>query len=122
MDRIINWRKLNKIEDGCGGVIYKVIDTDNSELRNVEIVMCIFDPGEIAILHYHNKMEEIYFVIEGEGEIELDGKWYPVNVEESIAIPVGVKHRMKNISKDRPLKFLSINSPEWQKSDMIEVS
>lgn len=121
MDRIINWRTLNKIEDGCGGLIYKIIDTDNSELKRVEIVMCIFSPGEIAKLHYHQKMEEIYFIIEGGGEIELDGKWFPVKAEDSIAIPIGVRHRMKNASKDKILKFLAVNSPEWQMSDMIVV-
>jgi len=120
MDRIINWEKLNRIEDGCGGDIYKIIDTDNSELKKVEIVMCIFNPGEIARLHYHNKMEEIYFVIEGDWEIELNGYWYPIKAEESVAIPIGAKHRMKNISKDKRLKFLAVNAPEWLQSDMIE--
>ncbi|MCL4477409.1 MAG: cupin domain-containing protein [Nitrospirae bacterium] len=121
MKRIINWKSLNQIEDGCGGIIYKVLDTENSGLKNVEIAMCIFAPGEIAKLHYHERLEEIYFIIEGEGEIELNGKWFPVQAEESIPIPVGVKHRLKNTSVDNPLRFLSINSPEWQVSDMIVV-
>lgn len=121
MVKIVNWKTLKTIEDGCGGVIYKIIDTDNSELKKVEIVMCIFNPGEIAKLHYHQKMEEIYFIIEGEGEIELDGKWFPVKAEDSIAIPTGVRHRMKNASKNKILKFLAVNSPVWQMSDMIVV-
>jgi mannose-6-phosphate isomerase-like protein (cupin superfamily) len=98
------------------------LDTENSELKNVEIAMCIFRPGEIANLHYHNKMEEIYFILEGEGEIEIDGKWYAIRPEDSIAIPTGRKHRMKNTSNDRVLKFLSINSPSWQMSDMILIN
>lgn len=121
MEKVVNWGTLKRIEDGCGGVIYKIIDTDNSELKKVEIVMCIFSPGEIAKLHYHKKMEEIYFIIEGEGEIELDGKWFPVKAKDGIAIPTGVRHRMKNASKDKILKFLAVNSPEWQMSDMIVV-
>lgn len=119
MAQIINWKDLNKIEDGCGGVIYKVLDVENSGLRNTEIAMCIFPPGEIANLHYHEKMEEIYFVLEGEGEIELNGEWHRIKAEDSIAIPVGIKHRMRNTSEDNILKFLSFNSPEWQQLDMI---
>jgi mannose-6-phosphate isomerase-like protein (cupin superfamily) len=116
---IINWQVLNKIEDGCGGIVYKILDTENSELKSVEIAMCIFSPREVANLHYHKKMEEIYFILEGEGEIEIDGKWHTVKPEDSIAIPIGKKHRMKNTSNDKALKFLSINSPSWQISDMI---
>lgn len=119
MINIVNWKELDRIEDGCGGVIYKILDIDNSGLKNIEIAMCIFEPGEIANLHYHEKMEEIYFVLEGEGEIELNGEWHRIKAEDSIAIPVGIKHRMRNKSEDNILKFLSFNSPEWQQFDMI---
>ncbi len=122
MDKILNWKKINSIEDGCGGLIYKVLDIDNADLKNVEVAMCLFSPEETAELHYHKIMEEIYFILAGEGEIELDGIWSKVKEEDCIAIPVGVKHRIKNISKKKQLKFLSINSPHWQADDMIRVS
>jgi mannose-6-phosphate isomerase-like protein (cupin superfamily) len=74
------------------------------------------------MIHYHEKIEEVYFIVEGEGSIELDGTWYPVKTDDAIAIPIGVKHRMKNVSKNNVLKFVSINSPEWQASDMLQVN
>jgi len=121
MKNIMNWKNLNQIEDGCGGEVYKIFDVEDSGLKNLEIAMCIFNPGEIARIHYHKKIEEVYFIVEGEGLIELDGTWYPVKAEDTIAIPIGVKHRMKNVSKNNILKFLSINSPEWEQSDMLQV-
>jgi len=121
MENIVNWKFLDKIEDGCGGLIYKILDAENSGLKNVEIAMCIFSPGEIAVLHYHKNLEEIYFIIEGEALIELDGKWYPVKAEDCVAIPIGLRHRIKNGSNSKTLKFLSINSPEWTLSDMLLV-
>ena len=121
MQNIVNWKSLNQIEDGCGGEIYKIFDMENSGLKNAEIAMCIFSPGEVANLHYHKNLEEIYFIFEGEGLIELDDKWYPVKAEDCIAIPRGLRHRIKNGSDNRILKFLSINSPEWNLSDMLQV-
>lgn len=118
---ITNWKKTNTIEDGCGGIIYKILDVDNSELKNVEIAMCVFSPGEIADLHYHEVMEEIYFFIEGEGEIELDGIWHKVKAEDAVAIPVKKKHRIRNSSIEKPLRFLSVNSPFWREDDMIRM-
>ena len=118
---IINWKNQNIIEDGCGGSIYKILDVDNSRLKSVEIAMCVFSPGEIADLHYHEVMEEIYFFIEGEGEIELDGIWHKVKVEDAVAIPVRTKHRIRNSSTESRLRFLSINSPSWTEDDMIRI-
>ena len=121
MIKITNWKILNQIEDGCGGVIYKILGAIDSGLKNVEISMCIFGPGEIAETHYHNLMEEIYFVIEGHGEIEIDNKWHRVKAEDCIAIPSKALHRIRNSSKELPLRFLSINSPQWSDDDMIRV-
>lgn len=43
--------------------------------------------------HYHSKMTELYFVIKGKGQIELDGKVYDVSVGTGVLIPPGVVHR-----------------------------
>ena len=110
------------MENGCGGIIYKVLDIENSGLKGAEIAMCVFSPGEVADLHYHKVMEEIYFFIEGEGEIELDGIWHRVKAEDAVAIPVNTKHRIRNSSIEKPLRFLSINSPFWREDDMIRIS
>ena len=90
--RIINWRSLNILEDGCGGSIFKIVDMENTDLKNVEISMCVFSPGEIAQLHYHEVMEEIYFFIEGEGEVELNGTWHKVIAEDAVPISLKTRH------------------------------
>ena len=117
----VNWKELNTIEDGCGGVIYKMLSTDSSGLQSVEVAMCIFAPCEVSMLHYHNQMEEIYYIIEGEGEIEVNNITHKVVAEDSISIPLQAKHRIKNISETNTLRFLSINAPSWIESDMIFV-
>jgi mannose-6-phosphate isomerase-like protein (cupin superfamily) len=46
-----------------------------------------------AVAHYHRETTEIYFVLEGSGEIELDGNRYPVTTGDSILIKPGCWHR-----------------------------
>ncbi len=46
-----------------------------------------------ARTHYHKKMTEIYLVLEGEGEMELDGQRYPVKPMTAIYIRPGCRHR-----------------------------
>lgn len=47
-----------------------------------------------ARTHYHKKMTEIYLVLEGEGEMELDGERVPVKPMTSVFIKPGCRHRL----------------------------
>ena len=44
-------------------------------------------------VHYHKKTTEIYVVLEGEGEIELDGERFPVKPLTAIYLKPGCRHR-----------------------------
>ena len=44
-------------------------------------------------LHYHKKMTEIYYVLEGEGKIELDGESFPLKPGMAVMIKPGCRHR-----------------------------
>ena len=62
--------------------------------------------------HYHKRMTEIYLVLEGEGQKELDGKLYPVKPMSAIYIRPGCRHRA--IGK---LKIINIPVPAFDESD-----
>ena len=62
--------------------------------------------------HYHKRMTEIYLVLEGEGQMELDGKLYPVKPMSAIYIRPGCRHRA--IGK---LKIINIPVPAFDESD-----
>lgn len=65
-----------------------------------------------AQTHYHKKMTEIYIVLEGEGEIELDGKAFPVKPMTSVMIRPGCRHRA--IGK---LKIINVAIPAFDPKD-----
>src|SRR5262245_29442456 len=56
--------------------------------------------------HYHKRMTEIYLVLEGEGQMELDGKLFPVKPMSAIYIKPGCRHRA--IGK---MKIVNIPTP-----------
>jgi mannose-6-phosphate isomerase-like protein (cupin superfamily) len=62
--------------------------------------------------HYHQRMTEIYLVLEGEGEIELDGHRHPVKPMTAIYIKPGCRHRA--IGK---LKIINIPVPAFSEDD-----
>ena len=43
--------------------------------------------------HYHKRLTEIYYILEGAGEIELDGERHPIVPGDAILIKPGCRHR-----------------------------
>ena len=81
-------------------------EPDNvASLHTVEI-------QEDARTHYHKRMTEIYLVLEGEGQMELDGQLVPVKPMTAIYIKPGCRHRA--IGK---LKIINIPVPSFDESD-----
>lgn len=65
-----------------------------------------------ARAHYHRRMTEIYLVLEGEGEIELDGVRHPVKPMTAIYIPPLCRHRA--IGR---LKIINVPVPAFDSAD-----
>lgn len=55
----------------------------------------VVDISEDAREHYHKNMSEIYFVLDGEGEIVLDGENYPVKPGSTVLINAGTRHKAR---------------------------
>jgi mannose-6-phosphate isomerase-like protein (cupin superfamily) len=65
-----------------------------------------------ARTHYHKAMTEIYVVLEGAGELELDGQRVPVRPMTSVMIRPGCRHRAIG-----QLKILNIAIPKFDPAD-----
>jgi mannose-6-phosphate isomerase-like protein (cupin superfamily) len=74
--------------------------------------MHVVDIEEDSRTHYHKKMTEIYLVLEGQGEMELDGQRFPVRPMTAIYIRPGCRHRA--IGK---LRIINIPVPAFDEGD-----
>lgn len=60
---------------------------------NTVATLHVTDITTDARVHYHKTMTEIYFVLEGEGYMELDGERVPLKPHTSVLIKPGCRHR-----------------------------
>jgi mannose-6-phosphate isomerase-like protein (cupin superfamily) len=74
--------------------------------------MHIVDIEQDSRAHYHKKMTEIYLVLEGEGQIELDGQLFPIKPMTAIYIRPGCRHRA--IGK---LRIINMPVPSFDEND-----
>jgi len=68
-------------------------------------------PGTNEQLHYHEKAQQVFYILSGTATFEIDGELKTVNANQSIHITKGKKHRILN-NADADLHFLVISEPK----------
>ena len=72
-----------------GSEIRELLAHRNSSIRNQSLAEARLPPGGATIGHRHLRTEEIYYILEGEGRMELAGDRRRVGPGDAIAIPPG---------------------------------
>ena len=70
------------------------------------------DISKNSRIHYHKKLTEIYYILEGEGEMELDGELFAVKPGDAILIKPGCRHRAIG-----ELKVINVPIPSFDPDD-----
>lgn len=78
-----------------------------------------FQAGEDFPAHYHNVMEENFYILEGEVDIIVDGVTHHLTVGQFIHIEPNEVHYVVNRSNG-PIKMVSTLAP-YQEDDKINV-
>lgn len=74
------------------------------------------EPGQATQRHYHRASEEIYFVLKGSGELELDGERRHVRPGDAALIPPGTWHTLENDGTSE-LRILCCCAPPYSHDD-----
>src|SRR5215468_6472063 len=86
-----------------GSTIRSVLDRTNAPVQNQSLAEARVAAGGRTERHYHKVTEEFYFILEGAGEIEVNGEHRPVRPGDAILIPSGAWH---TIAARKSLRFL----------------
>ena len=97
-----------------GSIIRSILDRTNAPVQNQSLAEACVAAGGRTERHYHKITEEFYFILEGAGEIELDGERRIVGSGDAILIPAGAWH---TIVATEPLRFLCCCAPAYSHED-----
>jgi mannose-6-phosphate isomerase-like protein (cupin superfamily) len=92
-----------------GSTIRELHHTDEQSLAEATL-----EPGQATERHYHARTEEIYFMLEGEGEMEVDGDSRRVVPGDAVLIPAGARHQIR---AETGLRFLCCCAPPYSNDD-----
>jgi mannose-6-phosphate isomerase-like protein (cupin superfamily) len=79
-----------------GSTIRELLGLPTSTLvQNQSLAEATLAPGQATERHYHRDSEEIYFLLEGAGLMEIDGDTREVAAGDAILIPPGARHTLR---------------------------
>lgn len=97
-----------------GSTIRSILDAANAPVANQSLAEATVPADGATERHYHKLSEEFYFLIEGEGVMEIDGESREVGPGDAILIPAGAWHQ---ISARTELRFLCCCAPPYSHDD-----
>ena len=97
-----------------GSTIRSLLDRTNAPVQNQSLAEARVPAGAATQRHYHRLAEEFYFILEGRGEMEIDGATRAVGIGDGILIPPGAWH---TIAAVEPLRFLCCCAPPYSHED-----
>ena len=117
---IRNINEVSAFQTKDGSEIRELLAHRNSCLRNQSLAEARLDVGQSTAAHFHPQTEEIYYLLQGNACLEIDGQLRDVGSGDAIAIPPGAVHQITNVG-DVPLVFLCMCAPAYEDHDTVMV-
>jgi mannose-1-phosphate guanylyltransferase/mannose-6-phosphate isomerase len=115
---IIQKQKPNLTDSSCigyrpWGKYENLLESNNFKVKRITIL-----PGKKISLQLHNKRSEHWIVVSGTASVTIDNQLRNLTQDQSVYIPLGVKHRIENIT-DENLVFIEIQCGTYFGEDDI---
>lgn len=105
--RVVRMDEVDPVPCPCG-LSRRAFADDPDRTASLHVV----EIKEDAQVHHHKELTEIYYILEGEGYMELDGEKVPVRPGTSVLIKPGCRHRAVG-----SLKLLNVVVPAFDPAD-----
>jgi mannose-6-phosphate isomerase-like protein (cupin superfamily) len=109
--RVVSLERVESFVTKDGSFIRELHHTEAQSLAEATL-----EPGQATERHYHRATEEIYFVIKGSGDMEVDGRAERVRPGDAILIPAGAWHTLVNDGTSE-LRILCCCVPPYSDED-----
>lgn len=91
-----------------------LMDRDDFKSKLIRVA-----PGQQISYQSHQKRQEHWVIVAGRGEVQLNEEWKTVAPGESVFIPIGMKHRIRNTGTV-PLEFVEVQTGTYFGEDDIK--
>jgi len=116
----INRNQITAYKTKDGSDIRELLHPSHTAIKNQSLAEAVISTGQITEAHSHKLTEEIYYILEGKGQMFLGNDDFFVETGDSILIKPGQKHCIKNTGNSE-LRLLCCCSPAYSHEDTFLV-
>jgi len=109
LDNCINTFSIDRTVKTDAGYQYWFVDKDFIDGRTLKL--SVVSPHLATHAPHSHTEDEFFFILEGNAEVYLNGKWRTVGPNTSLYCPSNIEHGIRN-SGDKELKYLVIKKYE----------
>jgi mannose-6-phosphate isomerase-like protein (cupin superfamily) len=99
-----------------GSTIWELFHPNSSPVAGFSVAEALVGAGVHTEPHKHHRAQEVYYILEGEGEMRLGAEAIKISPGNAILIPPGTAHMIKNTGTEG-LRILCICSPPYSHED-----
>lgn len=115
---IIDLESKDEFIAGDKTILRQILHPDKAEIATrYSMAHATLKPGDSSTPHAL-KTSEVYYILEGEGEMQIDDEKAPVRTGHTVYIPPHAKQSIWNTG-NTDLKFLCIVDPAWRQEDEL---
>ena len=111
---IRNREKQEPFTTKDGSTIRSLLDLSNAPVKGQSLAEATLPAGGSTERHYHKVSEEFYYLLEGNGIMEIEGETREVGPGDAILIPAGVWHEVRATQE---MRFLCCCAPPYAHED-----
>ncbi len=99
-------------------LVKEIASPRNTGMKNQSVAEVTIKPGDSVLEHYHIRSEELFYILEGEGLMTVEGESGSVGKGDAVAVFPGMAHKVKNTG-DNDLVMLVMCSPSYCDEDQV---
>jgi mannose-6-phosphate isomerase-like protein (cupin superfamily) len=97
---VTNRRDIQAYVGDDGATVRELASPHNSPLARHSLAEIRHPPETASKEHYHPNAEEVYYVVEGRGQIRIDGDTHAIGPGDVVVILPGQLHKVWPCGKD----------------------
>ena len=101
-------------------ILKMLVSPDIVNNKYLSVGLSIIEPNNSSNPHVHENEEEVFYVVEGKGEIMLANEMFKIKPGSTVYVKPGTLHQLIN-TDNKTLKVLWTESPPHKIDDLYKI-
>lgn len=115
---VVNRDDVPVLDGGTGELVRELAGLAQANAQQSSLAEIVIKPGRQSQAHYHNLIEEVYYLLAGCGLLTVGQETSTVRAGDTIVIPPGTSHKIANTGETELVMIVTC-APAWHVEDNV---